>query len=418
MDAEAALDGAVRAAGDRIRAALAVRFRDLDQAEEAFAFACAAAVEAWRRQGPPRDPAAWLYAAGRRRALDLGRRARVRAEHRPDAPEPEPSPEDVVMAAFEPIPDERLRLIFVCCHPAIAAEARVALTLRTLCGLSVERLARAFLVGETAMVQRLTRAKRKIREARIRFEIPEPAQWPERMDAVLATLEIAYAQAYADAAGASEAAGLAEETLRLTGLLAELVPDDPEVLALAALVRLAEARRGARLDADGVMAPLSEQDTGLWDRARIAEAVALMKRAAALGRSGPYQIMAAIHLAHASRMETGATPWGDIVSLYDALLVVRPSPVAAINRAVALEPVAGAAEALAALDAADPDGRLDGFAPWHAARAHLCARAGRIEDAALEFARAIKLIDTPAEQRFLTGKLDALRPSQGSVKAE
>lgn len=418
MDAEAALDRAVREAGDRIRAALAVRFRDLDAAEEAFAFACAAAVEAWRRQDPPRDPAAWLYAAGRRRALDLGRRARVRAANRPEPPEPEPTPEDVVIAAFEPIPDERLRLIFVCCHPAIAAEARVALTLRTLCGLSMERLAAAFLVGEIAMVQRLTRARRKIRDARIGFEIPGPDRWAERLEAVLATLEIAYAQAYADAAGASDAAGLAEETLRLTGLLAELIPDDPEVLGLAALVRLAEARRAARLDPSGVMIPLGEQDVRLWDRPRIAEAVGLMRRAAAQARSGPYQIMAAIHMAHASRADTGATPWDDIVGLYDALMVVRPSPVAAINRAIALEPVAGAAEALAALDAADPAGRLAGFAPWHAARAHLCQRAGRLDEAAAELERTIALTDTPAERRFLVAKLRRLRPSQRSAGAE
>ena len=227
MEAERVLAQAVSDAGDRIRAALAIRFRDLDLAEEAFAFASLRAVETWGRDGPPRDPAAWLYAVGRRRAFDLGRRAQVRARAAYDVPEPEPDPEAIVMAAFEPIPDERLRLIFICCHPALAPEARIALTLRTLCGLSAPRIARAWLTSEVAMGQRLTRAKRKIREAKIRFEIPEPDAWGERLDAVLATLEIAYAQAYEDAAGASDAADLAAESLRLSGLLAELLPDDP-----------------------------------------------------------------------------------------------------------------------------------------------------------------------------------------------
>src|SRR6185312_5423343 len=239
--AEHVLEAAVREAGDRVRAALAIRFRDLDMAEDAFAFASLRAVETWTRDGPPRDPAAWLYSVGRRRAFDMGRRAKVRADARHDAPEPTPDPETIVMAAFEPIPDERLRLIFVCCHPAIAPEARIALTLRTLCGLSVERIARAWLTTEVAMLQRLTRAKRKIRDSRIRFEIPEPDTWGERLDAVLATLEIAYAQAYEDAAGASDAAELAAETLRLSGLLAELLPGEPEVLGLAALIRFTEA---------------------------------------------------------------------------------------------------------------------------------------------------------------------------------
>ena len=243
MEAERVLAQAVSDAGDRIRAALAIRFRDLDLAEEAFAFASLRAVETWGRDGPPRDPAAWLYAVGRRRAFDLGRRAQVRARAAYDVPEPEPDPEAIVMAAFEPIPDERLRLIFICCHPALAPEARIALTLRTLCGLSVPRIARAWLTSEVAMGQRLTRAKRKIREAKIRFEIPEPDAWGERLDAVLATLEIAYAQAYEDAAGASDAADLAAESLRLSGLLAELLPDEPEVLGLAAMIRLAESRR-------------------------------------------------------------------------------------------------------------------------------------------------------------------------------
>ena len=408
MSAERILDEAVREAGDRIRAALAMRLRDLDMAEEAFAFASLKAVETWRRDGPPRDPAAWLYAVGRRRAFDLGRRAKVRTEAVHDAPEPTPDPETLLMAAFEPIPDERLRLIFVCCHPSIAPEARIALTLRTLCGLSVERIARAWLTTETAMLQRLTRAKRKIREAKIRFEIPDSAAWPERLDAVLATLEIAYAQAYEDAAGAGDAAGLAAETLRLSGLLVDLAPDEPEVLGLAALVRLTEARRPARLDDGGAMIPLSEQDMALWDRRLIGEAMALLRHAAEFGRSGPYQLMAAIHAVHATRLETGFTAGGAIVKLYDALLIVRPSPIAAVNRAVALAEAQGADAGLAALGSIEGTERLAGWMPYQAARAGLLAKAGRDTDAAQAIRAALALQPAPAERLFLERRLAAL----------
>jgi RNA polymerase sigma-70 factor, ECF subfamily len=405
---ERILDEAVREAGDRIRAALAMRFRDLDMAEEAFAFASLRAMETWPRDGPPRDPAAWLYAVGRRRAFDLGRRAKVRADAVHDAPEPEPDPETILMAAFEPIPDERLRLIFVCCHPALAPEARIALTLRTLCGLSVERIARAWLTTEVAMLQRLTRAKRKIRDASIRFEIPGPEAWPERLDAVLATLEIAYAQAYEDAAGAGDAADLAAETLRLSGLLVELAPDEPEVLGLAALIRLTEARRPARLDATGAMTPLSEQNVSLWDRRLIGEAMILLRRAAEFGRSGPYQLMAAIHGVHAARLETGFTAWANIVALYDALLTVRPSPVAEVNRAVALGEARGAEAGLAALSAVEGPERLTGWLPYQAARAGLYAKAGRDAEAAEALRAALALSPAPAERLFLVRRLAEL----------
>lgn len=402
----AALDRAAREAGDRLRAALAVRFRDLDLAEEALAFACQAALETWDRDGVPRDPAAWLYAAGRRRGLDLIRRARTRNAYRPDPPEPAATPEDVVIAAFEPIPDERLRLIFACCHPALAAEARIALTLKVICGLSTERLARAFLVSETAMIQRLTRAKAKIRDARIPFEVPGPDAWGERLEAVLAALEIAYAQAYEDAAGEGDAAGLAEETLRLSGVLADLLPHEPEVLGLAALIRLAEARRPARLDADGVMIPLSEQDPTRWDGQRIAEAAQLLNQAAKAGRSGPYQVLAAIHGAHASRRETGVTPWADIVVLYDTLMLVRPSSVVALNRAVAVGEAQGAAAGLETLERLEG---LEGFAPWRAARGHLLVKLGRPDEAAAALSAALDLIETPAERKFLERRLVALQ---------
>ncbi|HYD43843.1 MAG TPA: DUF6596 domain-containing protein [Phenylobacterium sp.] len=406
--AEAALERAVREDGPRLRAALAARLRDLDAAEEALAFACAAAVEAWRRGGPPRDPAAWLYAAARRRAFDLARRADVRRRLRPDPPEPAPTPESLVLAAAEPIPDERLRLIFVCCHPALALESRAMLTLRVVCGLSVERLARAFLTTPAAATQRLTRAKRKIREARIPFETPDRAAWPERMAAVLATLEIAYAQAYEDAAAASDPDSLAHEALRLTGLLAELAPNDPEALGLAALVRLAESRRAARVGSDGGMVPLDRQEVRLWDARLIAEAADLLARAAGARRSGPYQVMAAIHAAHASRLQTGRTPHEAICELYATLRLMRPTPVVSVNQAAALAAAGRLDEARALLDALRGDGRLSDWPPYLAARAALDEATGDVGRAREALARAAELTSSPVERRFLQARSERL----------
>ena len=240
-----ALESAVRAAGGRIVAALAARFRDLDLAEEAFADACARAARDWPQGGAPDNPAGWLYRAAQRRALDALRLRKTRERFWPDAPEPAPSAEDLLMDDNALIPDERLRLIFVCCHPAVAIEARAALTLRLVCGLSTIEIARAFLIAEAALAQRLVRAKRKIAQAGVPFEVPGPEAWAERLDAVLTTLEVAYAKAHEDAAGAGAHAGYAEEMLGLTRVLADLLPTEPEPLAFAALVRYAEARRPA-----------------------------------------------------------------------------------------------------------------------------------------------------------------------------
>ncbi|MCR5877432.1 RNA polymerase sigma factor [Phenylobacterium sp. J367] len=404
IDAQAAQ--AIVAARPRVVAALAARMRDLDLAEDAFAEASASALVAWPHQAP-RDPAAWLWRAALRKALDAKRRAAVRERAVVDAPEPAPTPEEALMAADQPIPDERLRLIFVCCHPAIGPEARVALTLKVVCGLSTERLARAFLVAEPAMLQRITRAKKKIAQAGVPFEVPGPAAWPERMEAVLATLEIAYAQAYEDAALAGETAGFAAEVLRLSGLLAELVPDDPEALALAALVRYAEARRPARLDAAGAMVPPAEQDMTLWRRDLVAEGARLLDRAADQGRSGPRQILAAIHGAHLSRIETGLTPWADIVRLYDILLALRPTPVTAVNRAVAVGEASGPEQGLAALAEVATD-RLADWLPWHAARAALFAAAGRTAEARAAYDAALALKPPPAERLYLERRRHAL----------
>lgn len=400
----AGLEQAVREAGGRVRAALAARFRDLDLAEEAFAEACLAALPAWAQAGAPRDPAAWLYVAACRRALDLKRRARVRAGYRPDPVAPEPNAEDQLIENEGPIPDERLRLIFVCCHPAVAPDARAPLTLRMVCGLSTAEIASAFLTGEPALAQRLVRAKRKIAEAGVPFEVPGPAAWPERMEAVLSTIEVAYAKAFEDAAGVGAHAAFAGEMLRLTGLLAELAPGEPEALALAATVRFAEARRPARLDDAGAMVPLTQQDPAQWNGALIDEAEAMLGRVLRQGAPGPRALQAAIHAAHCSRRGGGSTPWPDILALYDALLELRDDPVTRLNRAVALAEVEGPEAGLAEVEAlAGPQAAR--WLPWHTARAHLLARLGHGDAAAEAFAAALALDPAPAERRYLEGRL-------------
>ena len=398
------LDQTFRQAGGRVISALAASFRDLDLAEEAFAEACTRAVEKWS-DAPPADPAAWLYAVARRWALDRYRRRATAAAWRPDAPPPEPTPEDQVMAMDDPIPDERLRLIFVCCHPAVAPEARAALTLRTVCGLTTAEVATAFLLPEATLAQRLVRAKRKIAEAGVPFDIPAPDRWPERMDAVLSTLEVAYAQAHADAALAGPHADFAREMLHLTDLLARLVPDDPEVLALAATVRFTEARRPARLAADGSMTPLADQDAHDWIGELCSQAERLLSSAAALAHRnrrppGPRALQAAIHAVHADRRRSGLTDWRAVVGLYDALLSQRDDPVIQTNRAIAVSEVQGPAAALSLLDdAPQPD-----WLPWRAARADMLARLGRGSEAVAEYDSALALQPSPAEGLFLAAR--------------
>lgn len=319
----------------------------------------------------------------------------------PDAPEPEPSIEAQLASDARLIPDERLRLIFVCCHPAVAPEARAALTLRLVCGLSVAEIARAFLVSEPAMFQRLTRAKKKIAQARVSFEVPGPEAWLERIDAVLSTLEIAYARAHEDAAGSGAHAGYAREMLGLTAVLVELLPDEPEGLAFAALVRFAEARRAARLDAEGAMVPLSEQDPGLWNRPLIADGDALLRRAARLNAPGPRQLRAALHAAWARRRSLAEPPpWSAILTLYDMLLGWREDPFVRLNRAVALAQVAGPAAALAEVESLDAP-RLADFQSFHAVRADLLARLGRREEALAAYDRALAFGPAEAERRWL-----------------
>jgi len=405
-----ALERVFREASARIIGVLAARYRDLDLAEDAFADACAKAVATWADGAPPDDPAAWLYRIAERRLLDELRRRRVRSRLVPDAPLPMPDPEALMLDEARVIPDERLRLIFVCCHPAIAVEARAALTLRLVCGLSLGEIARAFLVSESALAQRLVRAKRKIAEAGIAFEVPEPEAWAERLDAVLASVEIAYAKAHEDAAGTGPHAGFASEMLALTRVLAELMPKEADVLALAALIRFAEARRPARVDAAGLMVPLSDQDPAHWSRVLIDEAERYFEAARVLGRDGVRLLHAAIHRAWCRRRSLAEPPpWADILGLYDRLLVHRDDAVIRLNRIVALAEVEGLGKALASLEALEATALAD-YLPYHALRADLLRRLGRAKDARDSYDRALALEPNDAERRWLDARLAEVSP--------
>lgn len=398
LSLSAALAEAIMAARPRVVAALAAQLRDLDTAEEAFAEAAARALAL---PEAPRDVAAWLFIAGKRRALDAIRKAATEAGST-EALSQVTDMADILQLP-EPIPDERLRLLFICCHPALAAEVRAPLALKVICGLPVSRIAQLSVVSEQAMFQRITRAKAKVREAGIPFELPPRRDWPERLGAVLLALELAFTAAYADAGGEMSAAledDLGAEVERLALLVAELLPHEPEALGLAALVLLARSRAAARLDGEGAMIPLSQQDPGKWDFARIEQARALMDAAAGAGRSGPCQVMAAIQLTHARRAFDGLTDWQTVLRLYDVLLALRPSPMVALTRALALAQVEGAEVGLAALEAL-PAERLALARPFQAARADLLAKAGRAADAAAALDAALALGPARAERLWL-----------------
>lgn len=388
------------AARPRVVAALAAQLRDLDAAEEAFAEAAASALALGEA---PRDVAAWLFVAAKRRALDHVRKARGEAR-KADALAEVTDMADILHLP-DPIPDERLRLLFICCHPALGAEVRAALALKVICGLPVAAIARLFVVSEPAMFQRITRAKAKVCEAGIAFELPPRRDWPERLGAVLLALELAFTAAYADAGGelsADVGEDLGAEVERLALLVAELLPQEPEALGLAALVLLARSRVGARLDAEGAMVPLSRQDPALWDMARIMQARGALDQAARAGRSGPCQVMAAIQLTHARRAFDGVTDWTVVVALYDVLLALRPNPMVALSRALALAQVEGAEAGLAAI-AALPSDRLALARPFHVARADLLAKAGRGEEASAALDAALALGPPRAEALWLEG---------------
>lgn len=405
---DAALDRVVREASGRIVAALAARFRNLDLAEDAFAEACVTALEAWPSVGVPHNPGGWLYRIAERRALDSLRRQRTRERLASEFLPLESStaiPETDDCAA---IPDERLRLIFICCHPAVAPDARVALTLRLVCGLSVQEISSAFLIGETTLAQRLVRAKRKIADAGVPFDMPRPADWIERLEAVLTTLEIAYAKAYEDAAGAGAHAGYASEILDLTRVLAELLPNEPEALALAALVRFAEARRPARQDDHGAMVPLSEQDPARWRPTLIDAGEGYLQSALKLAPAGPRALQAAIHGTWCARKSLATPPpWREVLALYDQLLGFRDDVVVRLNRAVAVSEVVGAQAALNEVEAL-PMENLQCFLPFQVLLADLLRRLGRIPEAGAAYDAALSLNPTLAEKIWLERRKSSL----------
>ena len=403
-----ALERVFRAASGRIIAVLAARYRSLALAEDGFSEACLRALRAWPESGVPDDPAAWLYRAASRVVLDAVRQHSVRERHSIPEPPPEPSAEELLADDSMVIPDERLRLIFICCHPAVAQDARAALTLRLVCGLTVTEIARAFLIEEAALAQRLVRAKRKIAEAGVSFELPPPEHWPERLESVLSTLEVAYSRAHEDASGTAARAHFAAEVLHLTRLLGELLPAEPDAFAVAALVRYSEARRPARVDAEGLMVPLSDQDPRLWDRRRIGEADTLLAHAAQLGPPTARLLQAGLQRVWCARGSLDEPPpWPEVLRVYDRLTRLRDDPFVRINRAVAVAQVSGPAAALRELECLD-GAKLDGFAPYHAVRADLLARVGRPEDARRAYEAVLSLDPPPAEERWIRRKLAAL----------
>ncbi len=406
--ASEAVDAVFREEGGAILATLIRACGDFDLAQDALQDAIATAIERWPREGVPHNPAAWLTTAARRRAIDRIRRDQRFArklqalgallegqEGLPGRPA-----EDAYIA------DDRLRLIFTCCHPAIAPEAQVALTLRTLCGLTTAEIARAFLVPEPAMAQRLVRVKRKIREAGIPYRVPPPEALPERLASVLAVVYLIFNEGYAATAGdVLIRSSLCGEAIRLARLLDTLLPDQPETLGLLALMLLHDARRDARTTPGGDLVTLEEQDRSLWHRGQVEEGTALVERALRMGRAGPYQLQAAIAALHCEVLTAEVTDWPQIAALYGVLEKMQPTPVVRLNRAAAVGMARGPGAGLAILDAIEAEGVLSRYHLLPAARADLLRRAGRTPEAAESYTRALALCQNDIERRYLERRL-------------
>jgi RNA polymerase sigma factor (sigma-70 family) len=391
----------------RMLAALIRVLGDFELAEDALQDACALALRKWG-DAVPDDPVAWLLTAARNSAIDHLRRARAGREKLAQLarqPGTVTTMTDLGADSLLGMGDERLSLIFTCCHPALAEDARVALTLQAVAGLTAGQIARMFLVGEPALAQRLVRAKRKIRDAGIGLEVPADHLLPERLSGVLAVLYLIFTRGYTAAHDQPEHHTMRQEAIRLAKLLATLMPDEPEALGLVGLLLLHDSRAAARYSPAGDVILLADQDRSRWDRAEITEAVGLLDRALRLGRPGPYQLQAAIAALHAQAPTAGRTDWPRIAALYAELLAVAPSPVVALNHAVAVAMATGPDEGLALIDRIDG---LDRYHLLHAARADLLRRLGRTAAAAAAYRRAHELAVNPADRRFLAGRLHDL----------
>lgn len=387
----------------RALAALVRAFRDIDRAEEAVQDAFTVALERWPAAGLPPSPAGWIITTARRRMIDRLRREASREDRHAAAA--------LLMASEEPeeaddaVRDDRLRLIFTCCHPALALNAQVALTLRLLGGLTTSEIARAFLASETTMAQRLVRAKAKIRAARIPYRAPDAGERPERLKAVLAVVYLIFNEGYTASSGAQLfRENLCDEAIRLGRLLVELMPEEPEALGLLALMLLIDARRAARVDAGGGLVILSQQNRALWDRGRMAEGQALVRRCLQIDRPGPYQIQAAINAVHSDAPTPDSVDWRQILQLYDQLLALQPTPIVALHRAVALAEVKGPDAALPVVESL----ALDQHHLYHAVRADLLRRLGRLTEAAAAYDAAIARTNNLRERAFLEKQREAL----------
>ncbi len=403
------VDAIYRAESGRVLATLIRLLGDFDLAEDAMQDAFAAALERWPQDGVPANPRAWLVSTGRFKAIDaMRRRARFDASQEKIAEQSEVAAVDAAVGVDESVEDDRLRLIFTCCHPALSPEARVALTLREVCGLTTEEIARAFLASAPALAQRIVRAKAKIRDARIPYEVPSPEELPDRVDAVLQVIYLVFNEGYWASSGATlTRADLSREAIRLGRLLLELLPE-PEVMGLLALMLLQESRRAARTSPTGELILLEDQDRSLWNRAQIAEGVALVERALISRRFGPYTLQGAIAAVHSEASNAAATDWPQIVALYNLLLRAEPSPVVELNRAVAVAMRDGPQAGLSLIDAIFGRGELRDYPLAHSARADLCRRLGWKVEARTSYERALALTRLEPERQFIERRIREL----------